>query len=113
MVGHEEGNGHQRSLVSLVHFCPKCGRVRAEGIGVPECCPPALESQPRANDGNAENQAPPKASAPSRLYDAIRGSPVLVESKEDKPFSAVLPDWLVHWFEAERDNRPQVVDGES
>ena len=113
MVGNEKSIRHQCPFYEGIHQFPKCRRFREEGVGFPECCHRTLEGKSRPHDADAKDQAAAKASAAAGLYDAIGSRPVPVACTADAALGAILPDWVVHWIEAECDHWPEVVNGES
>lgn len=113
MVGNEEGNGHQCYCVPGLYILPECWRFITSRVGVPKCRDPALEGEPRADDGDAKDQAAAKAAAEAGLHDPERGRKVLKSSSKDASLGAILSHWLVHGKPPKRHHRPKVVDGGS
>jgi len=92
---------------------PECGGFGKERVSLPECRHSALEGQPRAYDGDTEDQASSKAGTASGLHDAERSRTVLMVSPKNPALGALFLDRMVHRIKAQRDNGPEVVDGES
>ena len=73
----------------------------------------ALESQPRANDADAKDQAAAEAGAAPGFYDTIRSSAFFEGSETNASPGPLLPDRLVHRKPPQRNNWLKVVYGES
>ena len=113
MVGNEEGKRHFCGDMPGVCSWPQCGRMCPSRTCLSERCFAALEGEPFPPDGNTENKAARKTRAAARLHDPKRGGKVSLESALRTSLSSLLPHRLVHRIEAECDNGPKVVDGES
>jgi hypothetical protein len=113
MVGREERNRNRCHLDPGLYCPPECGGVRSPGVGIFECGHFSLAFKSRAPDANAEDQASAEAGAKARFYDQIRSGAVSLGGAENPPPGQVLSNRLVHREPPERDNGPEVADGES
>ncbi len=113
MVGNETDSGHFCRRLQAVCRSKACSILRAAGAGLPECRNPALEGKPRPADADTEDQAAAEASTPAGLHDPERGGEVLMARQTHSTPCKVLSVGVVHGEPTQRDNRPEVVDGES
>ena len=113
MVGNEEGNGNKCRYVSGLYCQPKCRGFGPAGTCISECGDFILEGKPFSPDGDAKDKTSAEAGAAAGFYESYRGRTLSVESPKDAAPREVLPDRVVHGQPPQRDNGPQVVDGES
>jgi len=112
-VGNEEGYGHICGFHPSLRCSPECGGFGKARVGFLECRAFALASKSCANDADAKDQTTAEAAAAAGLHDEKAGRYISVARQANAASGAVLPDWVVHWIEAECDHWPEVVDGES
>lgn len=113
MVGNEKGYGHQCRFVPGIHCGSACWGFISERVSVSECRYLTLEGQSLSYDGNTQDQVAAKAAAQAGFYDALRGGPFSVEGAANISPSEVFHHRMVHGEPPQRDNGPEVVDGES
>ena len=113
MVGNEEGIGHKCTLLPGICRAAKSWGVCEAGTCIFERRYSALARKSRAAHGDAKDQAAAKAGAEAGLHDAGRSCKVSLVRKTDTPSGEVLSYRVVYGEPPQRDNGPEVVDGES
>jgi hypothetical protein len=113
MVGNEESKRHQCPFYKGV-YCPSgCRGVSPKGIGISERCDWALAIKSRPANGRAKNKAPAKARAASGFHDQGTSGSFSLARTAPITLGEILSHRLVHGEPEERDNGPEVVDGQS
>jgi hypothetical protein len=96
MVGNEKGNGYFSCIMPSVCNWPKCWCFGTQGAGLSKCCDTALESQPRADDADAEDQAATETGAAAGFHDPWRGRPFSMVRERDPTSGEVLSYRMVY-----------------
>ena len=113
MVGNQARHRNYCRLMPSLCIPSECRGFGKEGISIFECRHWALASQSFAAYASTKNQTAAEAYAASGLHDAIRSGAFSMDSQKDATLGEILSGRLVHGEPSQRDNGPEVVDGES
>jgi hypothetical protein len=97
MVGNEESDRYKFCNHTGLYCVEECWSLQPPRACFHERGNQPLESEPRSNDADAEDQAAAEAATPSGLHDTFGGSFFSLARTTHTPSGTVLYYRLVHW----------------